>query len=136
MYWLSEVFRQYMIAVGMSVFLSMLFSYCGIIVFEVFIHKLTGNQVLNEQIPLIVMGGMVFFNDFNHNFNTFKFGTKHDKTRAFISIGSFSQFHYYFLFFGIWVIQFSQYNQLYGSIGTLLIMMFYIWINCMILLRF
>jgi hypothetical protein len=25
----------------------------------VFIHKLTGNQVLNEQIPLIVMGGMV-----------------------------------------------------------------------------
>jgi membrane protein len=30
--------------------------------------------------------------------------------------------------------QFSQYNQLYGSIGTLLIMMFYIWINCMILL--
>jgi membrane protein len=67
----------------------MLFGYCGIIVFEVFIHKLTGNQVLNEQIPLIVMGGMVFFNDFNHNFNTFKFGTKHDKTRAFISIGSF-----------------------------------------------
>jgi membrane protein len=39
-----------------------------------------------------------------------------------------------FLFFWIWVIQFSQYNQLYGSIGTLLIMMFYIWINCMILL--
>jgi hypothetical protein len=39
-----------------------------IVVFEVFIHKLTGNQVLNEQIPLIVMGGMVFnFNDFNHN---------------------------------------------------------------------
>jgi hypothetical protein len=36
----------------------------------VFIHKLTGNQVLNEQIPLIVMGGMVFnFNDFNHNFD-------------------------------------------------------------------
>jgi membrane protein len=59
-----------------------------IVVFEVFIHKLTGNQVLNEQIPLIVMGGMVFnFNDFNHNLDTFKFGTN-DKTRAFISIGS------------------------------------------------
>jgi membrane protein len=40
--------------------------------------------------------------------------------------------HYYF--FLEFVIQFSQYNQLYGSIGTLLIMMFYIWINCMILL--
>jgi membrane protein len=32
------------------------------------------------------------------------------------------------------VVKFSQYNQLYGSIGTLLIMMFYIWLNCMILL--
>jgi membrane protein len=36
--------------------------------------------------------------------------------------------------FGIWVVKFSKYNELYGSIGTLLIMMFYIWINCMILL--
>jgi uncharacterized BrkB/YihY/UPF0761 family membrane protein len=33
--------------------------------------------------------------------------------------------------FGIWVL---KYNELYGSIGTLLILMFYIWINCMILL--
>jgi membrane protein len=48
-----------MIAVGMSVFLSILLLLLLIIVFEVFIHKLTGNQVLNEQIPLIVMGGMV-----------------------------------------------------------------------------
>jgi membrane protein len=31
-------------------------------------------------------------------------------------------------------VQFSQYNELYGSIGTLLIVMFYIWICCMILL--
>jgi membrane protein len=80
---------------------------------------------------------MVFFNDFNHNFDTFKFGTKHDKTRAFISIGSVFTTVWAIIisyFFGIWVIQFSQYNQLYGSIGTLLIMMFYIWINCMILL--
>jgi membrane protein len=97
----------------------------------VFIHKLTGNQVLNEQIPLIVMGRYFNFNDFNHNDNTFKFGTKHDKTRAFISIGSVLQFgHYYFLFFlEFGLSNLSQYNQLYGSIGTLLIMMFYIWIN-------
>jgi membrane protein len=51
---LKEVFRQYLIAVGMSV-LSMLLVTVGIIVvFEVFIHKLTAHQVLNEQIPLIV----------------------------------------------------------------------------------
>jgi len=32
------------------------------------------------------------------------------------------------------VVKFSKYNELYGSIGTLLVVMFYIWINCMILL--
>jgi membrane protein len=83
----------------------------------VFIHKLTGNQVLNEQIPLIVMGGMVFnFNDFNHNFDTFKFGTKHDKTRAFISIGSvLLQFGplLFPIFFGIWVIILSVQSTLW-----------------------
>ena len=67
----------------------------------------------------------------------FKFGTKHDKSRAFISIGSVFTTILIILdsyFFGIWVKNFSQYNELYGSIGTLLVLMFYIWINCMILL--
>jgi membrane protein len=58
-----------------------------------------------------------------------KQGPSYPLVLFFYSLG-----HYFLFFFGIWVIQFSQYNQLYGSIGTLLIMMFYIWINCMILL--
>ena len=37
-------------------------------------------------------------------------------------------------FFGIYVTNFAKYNELYGSIGTLLVIMIYIWINCMILL--
>lgn len=133
--------RQYLIAVGMSVFLSLLLlvTVGVIVVFEVFIHKLTANQVLNEQIPLIVMGRYCFLIAMILTTNSilFKFGTKHDKSRAFISIGSvFSTVLTIIIsyFFGIWVIKFSQYNQLYGSIGTLLIVMFYIWINCMILL--
>ena len=36
--------------------------------------------------------------------------------------------------FGIYVEKFARYNELYGSIGTLLVLMFYIWINCMVLL--
>jgi membrane protein len=96
-------------------YVGVLSCYCGIIVvFEVFIHKLTGNQVLNEQIPLIVMGGMVFnFNDFNHNFDTFKFGTKHDKTRAFISIGS--------VFTTVWAIIISYFLEfgLSNSLSTI-----------------
>jgi membrane protein len=36
--------------------------------------------------------------------------------------------------FGIYVEKFARYNELYGSIGTLLVMMFYVWINCILLL--
>jgi membrane protein len=67
----------------------------------------------------------------------FKFGIKHDKNRPFISIGSIFTTILIIVssyFFGIWVVKFSKYNELYGSIGTLLVVMFYIWINCMILL--
>jgi membrane protein len=134
-------FRQYFIAVGMSVFLSILLlvTVGVVVIFEVFIHKLNANQVLNEQIPLIIMGryGFLILIILVTTSVLFKFGTKHDKTRAFISVGSvFTTVLTIIIsyFFGIWVIQFSQYNQLYGSIGTLLIVMFYIWINCMILL--
>ena len=67
----------------------------------------------------------------------FKFGTTHAKNSAFISIGSVFTTILVIIdsyAFGIWVLRFSKYNELYGSIGTLLIMMFYIWINCAILL--
>jgi membrane protein len=97
----------------------------------VFIHKLTGNQV-NEQIPLIVMGGMFFnFNDFNHNFDTFKFGTSMTKQGPSYPLVLFSlQFGPLFLFF-----EFGLSNSLSTiNFMVLLIMMFYIWINCMILL--
>ena len=36
--------------------------------------------------------------------------------------------------FGIYIDNFSQYNQLYGSIGALLILMLYIWLNANLLL--
>tara|TARA_R110000868_G_scaffold132527_1_gene343674 strand:+ start:5208 stop:6152 length:945 start_codon:yes stop_codon:yes gene_type:complete len=134
-------FQQYFVAVGMSVLLSILLilTVAIIVVFEFFIQKLNAHQVLNDQIPLIVMGryGFLILMILITTSILFKFGTKHDKTRAFISIGSvFTTMLTIIIsyFFGIWVIRFSQYNQLYGSIGTLLIVMFYIWINCMILL--
>ncbi|MDP5044485.1 MAG: YihY/virulence factor BrkB family protein, partial [Leeuwenhoekiella sp.] len=37
-------------------------------------------------------------------------------------------------FFGIYINNFATYNQLYGSIGALLIMMVYIWLNSNLLL--
>ena len=67
----------------------------------------------------------------------YKFGTKETKHLSFISIGSVFTTILIMLTssaFGIYVSKFAKYNELYGSIGTLLVIMIYIWINCMILL--
>ena len=134
-------FHQYLVALGMSLLLSLLLlvTVAAIVVFEVFIQKTIIQDVLSDRIPLIILGryAFVILMILVTTSVLFKFGTKNAEKRAFISIGSVFTTILIILssyVFGIWVIRFSKYNELYGSIGTLLIMMFYIWINCMILL--
>jgi membrane protein len=134
-------FSQYFVALGISLVLSLLLliTVAMIVVFEVFIQKTIIQDVLSDRIPLIIIGRYVFviLMILITSSILFKFGIKHDKNRSFVSIGSVFTTILIIISsygFGIWVIKFSKYNQLYGSIGTLLIMMFYIWINCMILL--
>ena len=129
--------HQYLVSLGMSLVLAFLLivTVAIIVVFEVVIQK----TVFSDQVQLIVLGRYAFIilMILITTSILFKFGTKHDKNRAFISIGSVFTTILILIdsyAFGIWVIKFSQYNELYGSIGTLLILMFYIWINCMILL--
>ena len=129
--------RQYVVALGMSLLLSLLLivTVAIIVVFEVIIQQ----TFFNDQVQLIIIGryAFVILMILITTSILFKFGTKHDKSRAFISIGSVFTTILIILdsyFFGIWVKNFSKYNELYGSIGTLLVLMFYIWINCMILL--
>ena len=52
-------------------------------------------------------------------------------TSVFITAGMFILST---LLFGVYVNTFSSYNELYGSIGALLILMLYIWVNSVILL--
>ncbi len=133
--------QQYLVALGMSLLLSLLLlvTVAIIVVFEVLIQQTIIQDVVSDRIPLIVLGryAFVILMILITTSVLFKFGTKQFKNRAFISIGSVFTTILIILssyIFGIWVIKFSKYNELYGSIGTLLIMMFYIWINCMILL--
>jgi membrane protein len=133
--------NQYLVALGMSLLLSLLLlvTVAAIVVFEVFIQKTIIQDVLSDRIPLIILGryAFVILMILVTTSVLFKFGTKDTEKTAFISIGSVFTTVLIILSsygFGIWVIRFSKYNELYGSIGTLLIMMFYIWINCMILL--
>jgi len=136
-----KFFRQYFVALALSIILSfvLIITVAVIVIFEVFIQKTKIQDVLSDNIPLIEMGryAFVILMILITTSLLFKFGIKHDKKRAFISIGSVFTTILIIIssyFFGIWVVKFSKYNELYGSIGTLLIVMFYIWINCMVLL--
>ncbi len=65
------------------------------------------------------------------------FGTKEGKITKFFSPGALLTTVLIILttyVFGVYVKDFARYNELYGSIGALLILMLYIWLNCIILL--
>lgn len=67
----------------------------------------------------------------------FRYGTKQGKNTKFFSPGAIlttilSLLSFYL--FGIYVVKFATYNQLYGSIGTLLVLMLFVWLNAIILL--
>ena len=65
------------------------------------------------------------------------FGTKEGRVSKFFSIGALFTTILILLssyLFGIYIENFGQYNKLYGSIGALLILMFYLWLNANILL--
>jgi membrane protein len=136
-----KFFRQYFVALALSIMLSLLLiiTVAAIVIFEVIIQKTKIQDVLSDDIPLIEMGRYIFvvLMILMSTSLLFRFGIRNEKKRAFISIGSVFTTILIIIssyFFGIWVVKFSKYNELYGSIGTLLIVMFYIWINCMILL--
>ena len=65
------------------------------------------------------------------------FGTKEGRHSKFFSIGALFTTLLIILtsyLFGIYIENFGQFNKLYGSIGALLILMFYLWLNSNILL--
>lgn len=65
------------------------------------------------------------------------FGTIQGKKISFFSPGAIMSTLLVLLnfkLFSIYISKFSQYNQLYGSIGTLIVLMLFIWLNAIILL--
>jgi membrane protein len=65
------------------------------------------------------------------------FGTREGRESKFFSVGAIFTTLLIMLtsyLFGIYIENFGQYNKLYGSIGALLILLFYLWLNANILL--
>ena len=136
-----NVIRQYLIALGISILLVffMLLTVAVAFYFEVGIEKLKDSGWLQDDVLWIVIGQKVFFAVmvFISVSTLFYFGTKEGKHHKFISEGSIMTTLLFILLiylFGIYVVRFSKYNELYGSIGTLLVFMLFIWLNSIILL--
>lgn len=138
-------FRQYFVALLISLLLTsiLIVTVAAIIVLEVVIQKTIIQDVLSsrvsDKISLIELGRYIFVIGMIVLTTgiLFKYGIKQSKKKRLITIGTVFTTILIVLssyFFGIWVVKFSKYNELYGSIGTLLVVMFYLWINCMVLL--
>lgn len=126
--------RQYLVALLLSLVMSvmLLFSLAVFLTIEVYMH-FSDYPVLARIIRYVFIVSMIFL----ISCILYKYGAKETKKIHFFSIGAFFTTLLVIITsygFGIYVTRFAQYNELYGSIGTLLVFMIYIWINCMILL--
>lgn len=133
-------FRQYFISLAISLVLSMILiiTVAAIVVAEVMIQKINLFGEVTD-IALIEWSryGFILLMILITTSILYKFGAKETSSISFISYGAVFTTILIILssyIFGIYVTKFAKYNELYGSIGTLLVLMFYIWINCMVLL--
>jgi len=133
-------FKQYLYSIAVSFLLAFLFLFAVVIFFyfEFFILK-NLESLIESEINWIRIGQFIFFGFITHSTVCilYYFGTIEVKKLRFLSPGALMTTLLFFLttyFFGIYIDNFSNYNQLYGSIGALLIFLLYIWINSNILL--
>ena len=133
-------FKQYIYSIAVSVLLAFLFLLAVVIFFyfEFFILK-NLESLIETEVNWIRIGQIIFFGFITHTTVCilYYFGTIEVKKIRFLSPGALMTTFLFFTttyFFGIYIDNFSNYNQLYGSIGALLIFLLYIWINSNILL--
>ena len=133
-------FRQYFISLAISLVLSMilLITVAAIVIAEVMIQKINiRGYVADVSVIEWSRYGFILLMILITTSILYKFGAKETSSIAFISYGAVFTTILIVIssyIFGIYVTKFAKYNELYGSIGTLLVLMFYIWINCMVLL--
>ena len=142
-------FRQYLYAlmVGLILAILIIVGFVAYIYFEFYVlGYLTefaarqGGYVLDEDEIIGVQIAKVLFFIVLSYFTTailYYFGTKEGKKARFFSIGALVTTILFLLtsyLFGIYVEKFARYNELYGALGGLLILMVYIWLNSNILL--
>lgn len=136
-----NMFKQFTVALGVSIVLSILLlvTVAIMIYFEVGIHSLKSKGWVNDDVFWIQIGRLAFFVLMIYTAVSilYNYGVKDLKQRSFFTSGAVLTTLLtllMFYLFGVYVEKFAQYNKLYGSIGTLLILMLFVWLNSVILL--
>ena len=139
-----NVFKQYMYALGVALILAFLLILTVAVLgfFNIYVVEniVEFAHVENENSNLLlVLSQYLFFVIMVYlaTATLYYFGTKEGKQFKFFSVGALFTTLLIILtsyVFGIYIENFAQYNKLYGSIGALLILMLYFWLNANILL--
>jgi len=143
-----NVFQQYLYALGIALILAILvlltvafFGYFQIYIIQPLYESVTGKEVLDSASGLgwIIFAKYLFFVFMVYiaTATLYYFGTKEGKYSKFFSTGALFTTLLIILtsyLFGVYIENFGQYNKLYGSIGALLILLLYLWLNANILL--
>ncbi len=136
-----SILRQYLVSLAVSLILALLlFLTVGVIVYlEIAINNLVKQGYVSDDLFWIQAGRylIVFLMLFTTVAMFYYLGTKEGRKISFFSPGAILTtllILVNFKIFAIYVKRFAQYNELYGSIGTLLIVMLFIWLNSIILL--
>ncbi len=138
---MRNILRQYFISMLIAIVLSViLFIVVAFMVyFEIGINNLKARGWLEDDVFWIEKGryfllvALIFISVSV----MYKYGAKEVKHKSFFTPGSVLTTLLtllMFKLFAIYVLKFATYNQLYGSIGTLLVLMVFVWLNSIILL--
>lgn len=142
-------FRQYLYAlmVGLILAILIILGFVMFIYFEVYVlvyldefQSRLGAYVLEDEDRTGVQITKVLFFVVLSYFTTavlYYFGTREGKQAHFFSVGALMTTILFVVtsyLFGVYVDKFARYNELYGALGGLLILLVYIWLNSNILL--
>lgn len=141
-------FKQYAYALMVGIILSLLLI-VGAVAFVYFEYTLEylnvwaaesgGVELDPNELVGARVGKFLFFAILSYFFTAilYYFGTAQGKQARFFSYGALMTTLLFLLtsyLFGVYIEKFARYNELYGALGGLLILMVYIWLNSNILL--
>ncbi len=142
-------FRQYLYALMVGLILSILIivGFVAFVYFEVYVlgylkefaERNSGGVLGEEDVIGVQIAKFLFFIVLSYltTATLYYFGTAEGKQARFFSAGALMTTILFLLtsyLFGVYVEKFARYNELYGALGGLLILMVYIWLNSNILL--